>query len=536
MPNNHAKPMINNLGFKVHMPDVPNTEEEVKTVHDTKVDTGNSISTANTISPSGAVRHLLLALLWLLPIVILYGVDKGDLLDEEAVYLLEARQLQRGTSVTPATVYARLLALGPITPDSAIFLARIFSVSGMLATWLLLLFWIGPAQSRLPQAMAGLVFLATPVGFLLSTRIGPDAWIACLMVLAAFCMARAIPTLAFHTTPWRGVALLALAFLALAGAASLTIVTDDQGWARTLEDRLLSPWYTLAVALPWSLIFVTATRKSFWTDSFPRGQGTMIAALALALISLMFAYLLPRFWLAAGLLLASAQALAMGCVWQRWLENSLASEVARTQRGITNTLVIGLPALLVALTVWRIGQVYPFMERVQAVFVVALACLIVAVRVRARHPIWHGAVYFALVVTTKIVYVHAYLPERDQWTSARPQARALGQHLPAGATLHTAISFPPAYQYYLQARLASLQELNNRGTAEAAESESTTELGISPLALVAESSLDRLPGGERDWRIARIFETGAGEPLYLMRAATEAVDLRRSAALPAPKY
>lgn len=102
----------------------------------------------------------------------------------------------------------------------------------------------------------------------------------------------------------------------------------------------------------------------------------------------------------------------------------------------------------VAAALGRIATVHFFMERVQAFLLASLAAGAIAWRLR-RQPLTTAVLLplAVLGVSAKLLFVHVWLPERDQWRSARPSARATTR---ARANAHTfSDATSPSFRYYV---------------------------------------------------------------------------------------
>lgn len=482
--------------------------------------------------------------LWLLFVatalaVVGYGFSKGDLNNGEANTVIAANRtlLEGGASIQQPTIaddaassagpvstgHATVLAyvgklLGkPLEPQSA----RLCSLATVLAMLGCLYVGIYRSVGKWGARVVVLVTACSAPALIISGQATADALFAFAVVAATWAFfpkrsesdkRRLLSDLARY----------ALAFALIELAVLLVQGVDLAGWATAPQDRILSPVYTLLVALPWVIGLAPMLHRDFWDESAKRFESSLTIAVALLVAGLVLGYQMPALWMGCGLIVAIALAIPVAICWQRWLAGDLAESCRDLQEASCRTLALGIPAVAVVVAVIRIGVTFNFMERVQAIVVVGLAAMAIAVWViRWRQPRLYWVPILAVAVTIKIVYAHAYLPERDHWHSPKPYAHAVGRHLPEGSTLYTDQEMVPAYRYYLGAATAPLSALARSNDPAAPRT-----------ALFGEAEFfEAMSRNTGRWKAIRIFEGPKGNMLYLAREQpSEGVD--RSAQTP----
>lgn len=142
---------------------------------------------------------------------------------------------------------------------------------------------------------------------------------------------------------------------------------------------------------------------------------------------------------------------AVAAIWRR-LE-SLDMDVIRRSRSpsLADWLLAAVIGGAIVASIWRIATVHFYMERVQAFLIASIVAGWIGWRLRTASLSVRIFLPLALMaVAAKLLYVHALVPERDQWRSTRPIANAIAATLPADAELFAERSPGSAFCYYLR--------------------------------------------------------------------------------------
>ncbi|QDU61681.1 hypothetical protein Pan216_25430 [Planctomycetes bacterium Pan216] len=435
--------------------------------------------------------------------VLWWGFDAGDVTSTEASYLLAHPSVVGDGGSLPwyGAMCERLGgSVGVAAPEVGRFLSA-------LSLTILALLIVGVIARRLglEAALVALVAAACSLpAFLLSTQATPDALIALVIVGAL----RLLPVVG---GPGRilqtsfGIALVCLGAAMLWWGRGQQLVTNP-------SDAILQPLMSLLLCLPWLLALVPLGTASFWKSNTPGEQREIIHGCALVGTGLVLSACLRQAHLAGSLLTAVGVASLVSVCWQRWREGTLGENASRLQRGVITFLSIGVPVIAVIAAAIRIGLIYNFMERTQAVLVAGLAALTFRAFLGTKQ---FRQVQFAPIVAifamTKIVYVNAYLPERDQWFSPKPYAHAVGRLLPGDATLATDLPVDDSYRYYLERPVVAF-------TGDSAESTS-----VPPThALLVDTQYQNLSEQQRErWQFVRYLYDRGTRRLVLLRETTD---------------
>lgn len=307
----------------------------------------------------------------------------------------------------------------------------------------------------------------------------------------------------------------------ICGTAALLSRVPPPLWATLPEEQLLTVVDALLFSLPWSVGIGFILVPSLWEALEGHAAAMLAAASVLIPTGIIVSLQAPTLWMSGSLLFIAGGGIAFGIAWQCQLAGELSPLASRLVSIQKQVISIGIPTLAVVIGIYRIGIDYHYMERVQAIVFVSVIvlALVPVIKSLQRKEHWQTSLLglLALFVVSKIVYVNAYLPERDQWHSPRPYANAIRSLLPPDATLATDLPLSPAYLYYLKARTLPLNGL---------DLDAAYRNGVYLLAHVDQKQIEAnaLPEG---WVPVRVMEGPGGSNWALFEPQSEKTAFQR---------
>ena len=480
------------------------------------------------------------SLLWRLFLAValgalVYGFAAGDVTEAEAEILLTAngvapaRQCGQDTQWTTASGYAHLLAAihqatGQEIGPSAL---RLVSLLSVLLTVLALYRWLRRQSGATAAHAAAVTFLCCPGTMLAAMSARPDALLVLLVIVATYRLSWGlVPSLAVKERPGRRLLDISAGGVLFLVASLLIWGGEPSGGKQALDDRLLGPIYSSLLALPGSAGLLICCRPVLLAPLSRGDKQLLFGSVCLLSAGLITTTLQPIHWIGSAVILAVAGAVPLGIVWQRWRTEAGTADTQRLRGAMLTSSILAIPALAVVGSVARIGLNYHFMERYQAIFVVGLASLVVGGTIAYRQRRWlYPIPILAVLVVCKIIYINAWLPERDHWQSPKPHARSVSRLLPQGARLYTDLPLGAAYRYYLGTAVGTLEEVDRPSANKA----------MPRFALLAEPQFwDLAESDSGSWQSLRVFEGpwSCRSVLASYRPTGSRADLQKKAALP----
>jgi hypothetical protein len=448
-----------------------------------------------------------------------YGFYVGDVNDREADLLIHsdprlaspAQGLESSNSsrFAAALKHAHDSLKIELTPVSA----RFFALCCLMTTLAALFAHVTRAIGATAGIVAIVVMIGSAPAALLSHRAVVDnaATLAVTVAVLTCCSAtrRLRRSGAYH----RIQSACCLTIGLVSSAAAVWIVSDFVTAAHIAE-RLTSPLWALTAALPWTGLVIIACHREIWNQT--EFRHTVASGYVLLLLGLIVAVLAPQVWLGCAHIEICGCAILIGVCWSHWVYGAPTAGWMRAQQAIVYTFACGIPLAAAVGATIRIGIVYNYMERFQALVVGGLAALVVAlvlIRKQDKGLLWLPTL--AVAVIAKLVYIHAIVPESDHWTSPKAYARAVAKHVPPNGLVATSGNVTPAYRYYLGAPILPLDRL-------------WSAADLSSTIIVVDEALpgrrlDSVPAGAK---FIRVLEGPGGRPLQLYRIARQPYGVR----------
>lgn len=448
--------------------------------------------------------------------VVSYGFWRGNATDSEAAILLSATSADANSSsnATNGPRLAHVLRCLHELVGANVSLAsgRFFSIAALAACVTLTGAWTRAAIGKSAVVPVCVAMSCSAPVLLLGSSIAADAWVAALFLaavaglhLATDCWFALHPGQRRATQVWTSVALIAGATIATLGSF---LLINDAVLAQSASPRLdhwLAPLLVIFSTFPWSFAALALFGRHL--NVAASGQRRLVATAAgLAIAGIILSFVVPALWLGFALVAMAGFAMLYGVIWDSGGDDSI--EPSRHFRcGAAVAIpVLALPIIAVTAATTRIATVYNFMERYQVIVVVGLGALsltIVVIRHAARELLAFPVLVSAIAV--RVVFVHAWIPERDHWWSAKAPANALAARLPEQSVLYTDQPLGPGFRYYLGRPVRCLDELQQ-------------DSGKAPrFGLIGASSVDLIRDADMAVTMIRNFHSFRSKELWLVR-------------------
>ena len=466
--------------------------------------------------------------------VVAYGFTSGDITTREASTLLSP-QMQSAAAALSAidsqaeasepTSYSYFLhrIFGIIQLPVTANIVRFASVIGVLCMSLLIYFWLNKEAGAKAARIGALGFIFSVPALVMGSFGTTDSLFA-FAVLATFCCIAegtrgSANTAGIDFARLRRVGWVILACL-LARFTEILANGIESPWrSLSISQSAISPFAVFLAALPTGFGCLAICRVDFWSGLAPKSRTCVVGGMLIGVTGLCLSTLLPGLWLGCALLSVAGMAVILGVCWQRWLEGQLGENSRRAHEIATIILMFGIPSAAIISGVARIGLVYNFMERVQAVVCVAmLLCVAAGLLIRFQKKAYYWVPAVCMAIALRVAFVHIYLPERDALDGTRPHAQAIARLLPPGETLYTQFPLDPTFRYYLGTKTDALAKL---ATIKGSELTDRTPWH----ALVTHQYLFKRNPNFRNngWRIVRSFEGQSGQKMYLIREGFDSI-------------
>ena len=454
---------------------------------------------------------------------LLHGALRGDVTSSEAELLESVHRAQPGFVATnDVSGYARVLTWTRQWTAVTAQGLRCISTVGLLALVGLLFFWLDRDIGRPAGGLAALAFAFSAPAFLLSGRATADVIVAGALMLGirlVLAPARSGQRAARTGDAESGkqtasglrsksTRLLGAAFV---GAAVYLAIGAEGANSETGVSLAIAQVSTLALAFPSILAIGLLFGHGFPNECTGPERSALRIAGSWAIWGVAIALLAPKLRLGGALMVVAGGAVLLALAWRRSTVFNRSASVSGRTASLPGRLALGLPAAALVAAMARIACDFHFMERVQAIAVVALFSIpIAAWLARGERREWLWLPIAALAIVCRVVYVNAYLPERDHWHSRKAYAHAIAHELPPETTLYTDLASDAAFRHYLGVPVVPI------GRSEP----KPTEPGPHYALVTADASSDQRCLDPGRWRLVRSYIGPAGQPWILVRSAS----------------